>query len=223
MILPERVFGQHVDERQLAQDGQRAELVAQRLPQLGGQLVGRLAAGLEHDERRDDLAAQLVRAARGAGLGDRRMAQERGLHLDRAEAVRGDLDDLVGTAGEEGVAVVVDVGRVAHPVRARDPAPVVRRVALRLAPERRRQARERPPDHHDPLLAARQLLAVEVDDRGLDARQRQAGRARLDRHQLDAVRVAEDRAAGLRLPHVVDDRDAVVEDRSSGATPRPAD
>ena len=51
-----------------------------------------------------------------------------------------------------------------------------------------------------------------VDDLGLDARQRDARGARLDRQQRDAVRIAEHRTAGLGLPHVVDDRDAIAVD-----------
>ena len=49
--------------------------------------------------------------------------------------MRGDLDDLVGAAREPDVAVLVDMGRVAGRVDARDPLPVVASVPLRLAPQ----------------------------------------------------------------------------------------
>ena len=78
---------------------------------------------LQHDERRDHLAARLVRPADDAALGHGRVREERALHFDRADAVRGDLDDLVGAAAEPEVAVLVDVGRVAGVVDARDLAP----------------------------------------------------------------------------------------------------
>ena len=73
-------------------------------------------AVLEHDEGGDHLAAQLVRTARDAGLGDGAMAQDGALDLDGADAVRGDLDDLVGAAAEPDVAVLVDLGGVAAEV-----------------------------------------------------------------------------------------------------------
>ena len=41
--------------------------------------------------------------------------------------------------------------------------------------------------------------------------ERDAARAGLDRQQRDAVRIADDRSAGLGLPVVIDDRDAVAE------------
>ena len=48
-----------------------------------------------------------------------------------------------------------------------------------------------------------------VTHRGVDARQRDRRRAGLDRQHAEAVRIAEHRAAGLGLPHVIDHRHAV--------------
>src|SRR5690348_17482484 len=63
---------------------------------------------------------------------------------------RSGLDDLVGTAGEPDVAVLVHVRGIADVVAAaRDPAPVVRDIALGLAPQRADQAGERLVDPHD--------------------------------------------------------------------------
>ena len=46
------------------------------------------------------------------------------------------------------------------------------------------------------------------------------GGAGFDRQQAEAVRIAEDRAARLRLPHVIDDRDAAAEDLVLQPVPR---
>ena len=68
---------------------------------------------LEQHERGDHFASHLVGPTHDAALRDGRMLQKRALDLDRAETMRGDLDDLVGTSGEPEVAVVIDVGGVA--------------------------------------------------------------------------------------------------------------
>ena len=116
MILPLRVFGSIATNEQLADDGHRPELLADGRQDLAAQLVRRLMADLEDDERGDDFAAQLVRRRRHAGLGDGRVSQEGRLDLDRADPMAGDLDDLVRATREPDVAVVVDVGRVADVV-----------------------------------------------------------------------------------------------------------
>src|SRR5206468_1554950 len=111
------------------------------------------------------------------------------------------------------VAVRVDRRRVPGEVDrlAGDLLPVVLRVPLRLRPEASGETGERALDHEDPLLAGLHLVAVAVDDRGLDARERNAAGAGLDRQERHAVRVADDRPAGLGLPVVIDDGDAIAE------------
>src|SRR6266540_5591793 len=130
---------EHGDEVQLTDHRHRAELPAHGGQQLRAQRIGRLMTLLERHEPADHLAAQLVGPTRDTGLGHRRMAQERGLHLDRADAVPGDLDDLVGAAAEPHVAVLVYGGRVPAEVDrlVGDAPPVVAAVSLRLAPKGR--------------------------------------------------------------------------------------
>src|SRR5437016_6332980 len=109
--LPAPRLRQHVDEVQLADDRERPELLPHGREQLGLQRVGRRVALPQHDERRDDLAAKLVGPSGYAGLGDRGVAKERRLDLDRPDAVIGDLDDLVGPPAEPDIPVGVDGGR----------------------------------------------------------------------------------------------------------------
>ena len=112
----------------------------QRLAQLAGWRV----TVLQQDERRNHFAAHLVGTADHAAFGDRRMLQARALHLDGADAVAGNLDDLVGAAAEPDVAVLVDVRGVAGVVDAGNPLPVVAAVAFRLAPQAGDEAGKRP-------------------------------------------------------------------------------
>ncbi len=170
-----------------------------------------VVAELEQHERGDDFAAHLVGPSHDAAFGDRWMLQEGALDLDRAETMCGDLDHFVGAPGKPEVSIAIHVRGVARVIDVRDALPVVGGVALRLAPETRRHAGEWAPEHHDALLVGAAGLAVERDDGGIDAGERQGRGARFDWQQLDAVRVAEDRAAGFRLPHVVDDWHAAAE------------
>ena len=77
--------------------------------QFRAQRLGRLKAGLQRDERLDDLARHRVGLADHAGLGDRRMFHQRAFHLERADQMAGALDDVIGAADEPVIAV-----RVAH-------------------------------------------------------------------------------------------------------------
>src|SRR5439155_20719284 len=120
-------LGQHVDAVQVADHGDGAKLAADGGEELLAELGGEVVALLQDDEGGDDLAAQLVGPAGDAGLGDGGVLHERALDLDGADAVRGDLDDLVGPPAEPHVAVLVDGGGVAGEVdgAAGDALPVV--------------------------------------------------------------------------------------------------
>src|SRR5207249_12200477 len=103
----------------------------QRLSQLR---VGRVTV-LEQDEGRHHLTARFVRPADDAALGDGGVLEERALDFNGADAVAGDLDDLVRPAREPDIAVFVDVRRIARVVHVRNFLPVIAAVALGLAPE----------------------------------------------------------------------------------------
>src|SRR5437899_6535351 len=96
-------------------------------------------------------------------------------------------------------------------VLAGDLLPVVARIALGLGPEARGETREGPLDDEDALLSRAELVAILIDDRGLDPGERHPAGAWLDRERRDAVRVADHGTAGLGLPVVIDDRHAILE------------
>src|SRR5262249_28779789 len=147
-------------EVELADDGHGTELAPDGGEQLLPQLLARGMALPQDHKGRDHLAPEVVGAAGNTRLGDGGMPQECGLYLDGADAVGGDLDDLVRAPAEPDVAVVVHRGGVAGVVDgpAGDALPVVLGVALRLTPQRCGEAGERLPDDEDPALAGRALL-----------------------------------------------------------------
>jgi hypothetical protein len=98
--------------------GHGPELLPDRRQQLPAQIVARLVPLLQRHEGRYHLPPELIGPAGHSGLGYRPVLQERRLHLDRADAVVSDLDDLVGPAGEPHVAVLVEMSRIPHVVRA---------------------------------------------------------------------------------------------------------
>ncbi len=79
------------------------------LNQLLLQLLRRNEALFEHHECRDHFAAEFVGPANDARFRDRRMAKQGGLDFDGANAMTGNLDDLVGTAGKPNITILVDL------------------------------------------------------------------------------------------------------------------
>ena len=86
--------------------------------QVPAQLVTRLKAGLERDERFDDLHGDRIGFADHAGLRDGRMFHQAALHLERTDQVAGGLDDVVFATDEPKVAVGVAFRQVAGQVPA---------------------------------------------------------------------------------------------------------
>src|SRR5438874_2083078 len=66
-----------------------------------------LRALLERHEGGDRLACDVVRASDDRGLGDARVIDERALDLHRADAMAGDVDDVVDAAKQPVVPVRV--------------------------------------------------------------------------------------------------------------------
>ncbi len=168
---------------------------------------------LQQDERRNHFAAKFVGTADHAALGHRRVLQARALDLDGADAVAGNLDDLVGAAAEPHVAVLVNVRGVAGVVDAGNTLPIVAAVAFLLAPQSREESGKRTLQDHDAFFARGARRAIERDHGRVDAGQRDRRRSGLDRQHAETVRIAEHRTTGLGLPHVIDDRHASAENR----------
>src|SRR5271165_5696436 len=109
------------------------------------------------------------------------MSEKRGFHFDRADAVPGNLNDLVGAAGEPHVAVIVDVCRISAVIDVTNDLPVVSAIAFGFAPQRWRQAGEWTPDHHDAFFVRATGRPVYLYHRGINPRHGNRRRTRFDR------------------------------------------
>src|SRR5690606_24380538 len=98
--------------------GARADLLAAPLDQPLATLVRGLLAGVGRHIGVDALALDLVRVAHPRRLGDLRVGDQRALPLGRAQAVAGDVDDVVDPPGDPVVAVGVAPAAVAGEVLA---------------------------------------------------------------------------------------------------------
>src|SRR5438093_492010 len=139
--LPAARLGQGLGEADVVGPGQGAELLPDVALQLGAQrLVGR-AARARGDEADERAAPQLVRTAHDRGLRDLRVRDERALDLHRAEAVAGDVDDVVHAAHDPAVAVLVAPRAVAGEVDSREALPVLLDVTLGVLVDRAQHGR----------------------------------------------------------------------------------
>ena len=219
MILPLRVLRQVGAEVDLLRRHGRAEPLPRVAQQLPAQRVGRLEAGLQRDERLDDLAGHRVGLADHAGLGDGRVLHQRALDLERADQVARRLDHVVGRARR------TRSSRPRRASRGRRSGTSRRRSTCDSAPPRRGSrgtstasrraapARPRRPGSStsstSPLAPSGATIAASMPG------QRPAHRAGLDVHRRE---VGDHDPAGLGLPPVVVERQA---ERLLRPRPRP--
>src|SRR3954451_2509821 len=202
--LARQRLGQRVDELDPPRVRVRAEPLADVALDLLRQLVARLRAGGEDDERLDHVPAPLVRRRDRRGLGDRRVLEAGGLDLERADPVARRDDHVVGPALVPDVAVLV----LARGVLGVEPLPAERLAARRLVvPVAEGIVRVRPRAQADlAALAARHGALVLVEDAHIPAGHRPPHRALADLHE----REVRDERIGLRQPVEVEHRDAVL-------------
>ena len=197
-----------MNEPDLVGAGDLADLHTDVLAQLGSELIARLDALHEDDERAQRLTLELVRLADDRGLRDLRMTHESRLDLGVADPVSRDVEDVVCSSLDPEVAVLVHPGDVTGQVDLVEPAPVDVLVAVRVLVETTEHTRPRL--LYDEMAArARDGLALFVVDLCRDARERLRGRARLQRR--DGQR-RDHEVARLSLPPRVHDRAVALAD-----------
>ncbi len=108
--FPARVPGDFVDELVGPRPGEVRHVLVGLVP-LGEIRFGDLAVG--SDEREDDLAPLLVGHADHADVLDGRVAREHVLDGRGVDVLAAGDDDVVGTTGDDDVAVVLFVDRIA--------------------------------------------------------------------------------------------------------------
>ncbi len=158
----------------------------------------------------DALALDLVGDADHGGLGHGGVGDQGALDLRRAQAVAGDVDDIVDAAHEPDVALLVHPGAVPGGVDPGELGEIGLAEAVRIAINPAHQARPGVGHHQPTALIDRGRALVLLDDPELDARQGQTGGARLGG---DGARQGGDEdAAGLGLPPGIDDGAATLAD-----------
>src|SRR4051812_17021666 len=208
--LARACLGQVVGPDDALRPRELADPLGHMLADVADQLLGAVEVALQGHERRDRLAGVLVGLADARRLGHMLVADDRGLDLGRGHPVAGDVDHVVDAPDDPEVAVLVPARRVSDEV---DVLAVLRPVrldvALVVAVERAQHPGPRPAQGQVALLAAG-VVALLVDDSGLYARQRRAGRPRL--HVLQPGQRGDEDRARLGLPPGVDNWAALAAD-----------
>ena len=210
MILPERVLGKPSAKRISSGRARGADLLDDVLHQLLFQvLVGRIAT-FKGDEAADCLSLEIVRLADHGGLGHLLMADQRAFNFHRAQAVPGNVDDVINAAHDPEIAVLVAAGTVTGEVLAFDLAPVLGLKALVVTINGPNHARPGLSDHQQAANVGRQRAAVTVDDLRDNADERLRGRA--GNGWRGAGEGRDHDGAGLGLPPGIDDRATLATD-----------
>src|SRR5208337_3468468 len=139
------------------------------------------------------------------------MAKQSCLNFDGADAMSGNLDDLVGAPGEPNITVFVDLRRIAGVIDTGNNLPIIAAVPFRFTPQLWGQSREGPLDHHDALFIYPARCAVERHHLSINAWHGDRRGARLDGQHSQSIRIAKHRAAGFGLPHMIDYGNFVLE------------
>src|SRR5699024_10332296 len=205
-----------------ARPGDGADVVGDGLLDLVDQRVAGFDAGTERAVDLRHGALDVVGNGHHSGFADFRHGHAGGFDLLGAEAVAGDVDDVVDAAQHAHVAVLGDHGAVAGDVRPVAPvlavlvavlAVVGLDEALVVAPDGQHARRPRIADAQvaGNATARLHLVAVVVIDGRIHARQAGAGGARL--HAVQARHGGAQEAAVLGLPpRIDDDRPALADD-----------
>src|SRR5579862_6095013 len=167
----------------------------------GGERIIRDMVDADLHEGLDSFSLQWIGNANGCGFGDGGVRDQRTLDFGGANAVSGNVEDVVGTAENGDVSIFVFHGDVAGNVASREKLPVAL-VACGVAPDRAQHARERPLEDEASADVWRNRVSVLVDDIGFGAGNRDADLPRTHRH---GGRSAECGSTEFGLPPVVDD------------------
>lgn len=166
--------------------------------------------GFEADEGYDSLPFQIVWAAYYGGFCYGGVSYEGGLDFHGAEAVSGDVEDVIDAAHEPEIAVGVLAGPVAGEVAAGHVRPVGFLIALGVSPDGAGHGGPGLFDDEEAAGAFGDFMAFAGDDGGLNAEEGSGGGAGFGG---DGARDGGDHdAAGFGLPPGVNDGAAAVAD-----------
>src|SRR5712691_8824583 len=128
-------FGQGIRKANIVRLGDGPDLFGDMLAQFFTQGGLGAEATFEGDEGNQRLTFEIIRSADHRGLGNFWMADERALDLRGADAMAGNIEDIIDAANDPEIAVFVLPAAITGEVAALDLAPINLFVALRIAPE----------------------------------------------------------------------------------------
>ena len=136
MILPDRVLGS-AGVNWIRSGAARAP-ISWRTSWISSlrSVVAAFFAGIQRHVGVDRLALDLVREGDDRRLGDRGMRDQRAFDFGGADAVAGDVDDVVDAAGDPVIAVLVAAAAVAGEIEARIGREIGLEEAAMIAPDR---------------------------------------------------------------------------------------
>ena len=137
--------------------------------------------GTERDEGNNPLPLDLVGTTHHGRLGYRGMAHQRALHLGRAETMTGNVEHVVDTTDDPEIPLLVAAGAIPGEVGALHLAPVLLAIALHIAPNASEHGGPWLADDEFASLTMRNLLAVIIDNGGIDSEERERSGTRLAR------------------------------------------
>ncbi len=124
--------------------------------------------GADLHEGFDGFSLQRIGNADGCGFGDGGMRDQRALDFGGADAVSGNVEDVVGAAEDGDVSVFVFHGNVAGDVAAGEKFPVAL-ISRGVAPYGAQHTRERALEHETSTNSGRGGLAVFIENVGFGA------------------------------------------------------
>ena len=165
---------------------------------------------LQHEEAARRFPFDRIPHADHRAFRDIGMAGEHLFHAAGREPVARAVDDIVGAPEDEDIAIRVDRSRIRRVVIARERHEVALAHAPIVVPKRGQAARRhRQFDHQRAHGAVGRRVAGFIEHLQGVARHRHGRRARLDRQHPEPHRISGDGPARLRLPPMVDHRQAI--------------
>ena len=174
------------------------------------EILAWLVTFAKNDEGNNTLPLDLVGTADDGRFGHGRMTDQGTFHLGRAEAMTGNIEDIVDTADDPEIPLLVAAGAIAGEVGTLHLAPVLLAVPCLVAPD---AAKHRGPglaDHKLPTLTVGNFPSLVIDDRRINPEE---GERRGSGLAGGGTGKGRDHVGpGLGLPPGIDDGAALVAD-----------
>src|SRR5262249_8256607 len=154
-----------------------ADFLCYPLPELVFERINRFVALFQGYEGRDRLPFNFVRSADDGCFRHLWMRHQRRFHFHGAQAMAGDVDDIVNAPHDPEIPVLIFAGPVAGEVNARYVRPVLLHIAIRVSIDSAEHRRPWPLEHEKASRIGRYGLSLAIDYVRHDAREGPSRRA----------------------------------------------